>query len=126
MNCENDAYQPESMRDILRMNLWGGEFLDSLFYIYSSAQSIGLAEVLLLVNYCEANEMYSAIAARAIGRSLKREGVRAFCDSTPLKELLKGYLKLEGIEQGAHKDTILTLMPQGFKMAVSEDGDVFE
>ena len=126
MNCENDAYQLESMRDILRMNLWAGESLDNLYYIYSSAQSIGLAEVLLLVNYCEDNEMYSAIAARAIRRSLEREGVRSFCDSTPLREPLKGYLKLEGIEQAAHKDTILTLMPQGFKMAVSEDDNVFE
>ena len=122
----NDAYQLESMRDILRMNLWAGESLDNLYYIYSSAQSIGLAEVLLLVNYCEDNEMYSAIAARAIRRSLEREGVRSFCDSTPLREPLKGYLKLEGIEQAAHKDTILTLMPQGFKMAVSEDENVFE
>ena len=85
-NCENDTYQLESMRDILRQNLWAEESMDNLFYIYSSAQSIGLAEVLLIVNYCEDNEIYSAIAARAIGRSLEREGVRAFCDSTPFRE----------------------------------------
>ena len=58
MNCENDAYQLESMRDILRQNLSAGESLDNLYYIYSSAQFISLAEVLLLVNYCEDNEMY--------------------------------------------------------------------
>ena len=31
MHCENDAFQLESMRDILRMNLWGEESLDNLF-----------------------------------------------------------------------------------------------
>ena len=126
MNCENDSYQIESIRDILRQNLWAGESTDNLFYIYSTAQSISLAEVLLIVNFCEDNEIYSAIAARAIGRSLEREGVRAFCDSTHFREPLKGYLLLESIQQGAPKDTILTLMPQGFKMAVSEEEEVFE
>ena len=126
MHSENDAFQLENMRSILRMNLWPGESLNNLFYIYSSAQSVGLAKVLLLVNHCEDNDMYSTIVARVIGRSIEREVVRSFCDSTPLREPLKSYRKLEGIEQGGHKDTILTIMPQGFKMAESEDEDVFE
>ena len=126
MNCENDSYQIESMRDILRQNLWSGETTDNLFYIYSTAPSISLAEIILIVNSCEDNEIFSAIAARAIGRSKERESVRAFCESTHFREPLKGYLLLEGIQQGAPKDTILTLLPQEFKMAVSEDEEVFE
>ena len=70
--------------------------------------------------------MFSAIVARLIGLSIERAGVRSFCNSTPLRELLKSFLKLEGIEQSSHRDTILTLMPEGFKMVGSEDDYVFE
>ena len=76
--------------------------------------------------YCDDNEMYSAVVARVIGRSIERAGVRSFCDATSLREPLKSFLKLEGIEPSAQKDTILTLMLQGLKMVESEDEDVFE
>ena len=126
MSCGDDSYQIESMRDILRQNLWSGETTENIFYIYSTAPTISLAEIILMVNFSEDNEIFSAITARAIGRSQEREGVRAFVESTHFREPLKGYLLLEGIQQGAPKDTILTLLPQEFKMAVSEDDEVFE
>ena len=98
-----DTYSIESMKDILIINLWRSEDLDNLYLLYSTCESAALAEILLLINYAEKNDMYSAITARLIGRSLSRPMVKKFCEFTPLKEPLAAYLKLEGIEKTENK-----------------------
>ena len=120
-----DSYSIESMKDILRINLWRSENLDNLYLLYSTCESAAFAEILLLINYAENNDMYSAITARLIGRSLSRPMVKQFCEITPLKEPLAAYLKLEGIEKTENKPTIFSLMPSNFRYVDSDD-EVFE
>ena len=120
-----DSYSIESMKDILRINLWRSENVDKLYLLYSTCESASFAEVLLLIKYAEHNDMYSAITARLIGRSLSRPMVKKICEVAPLKEPLAAYLKLEGIEQTDKKPTIFSLMPSNFCLVDSDD-DVFE
>lgn len=121
-----DTYNIESMKDILRQNLWRSEDLDSLYLIYSTCESAGLAEILLLIFYAESNDMYHAITARLIGRSLSRPMVKQFCANTHLKEPLSNYLKLEGIEPNPNPSpTIFSLMPSTVRYVDSDD-EVFE
>ena len=63
-------------------------FSQKSIIIYSSCESASFAEVLQRIRYSENNEMYAAICARLIRRSLGRLMIRKFCEITPLKEPL--------------------------------------